>query len=86
MNAAVNALDCTLTDRATRGARQVEEHYLRESSMPRAHRVRERLNEAIGMSDAAITGLAREILNLGTGHTERQPLRREGIDEGVGLR
>ena len=32
-----------LTDRAARGARQVEEHYCRKSSTPRAQRVRVRI-------------------------------------------
>ena len=36
MNVAFKALDGALNDHATRGARQVEEHYLRKSTQPRA--------------------------------------------------
>lgn len=85
MNIAVKALDNALTDRAARGARQMEEHYFRESTAPRAQRVRERIDQAIGRSGDAIAGLARRLLKLDTDRPARQPLRQQGLDDGVRL-
>ena len=36
-----------MQDRANRGIRQVEEHYLREATAPRANNVRERIEDSI---------------------------------------
>jgi hypothetical protein len=69
-----------LTDRAARGARQVEEHYYRESSTPRAQRVRARIEEAI--AGAPVEGLARRILKIEDGPTARLTIR-QGLDDGV---
>jgi hypothetical protein len=77
------ALTNALTDRAARGARQVEEHYCRESTKPRANRVRERIEQAISHPD--MEGLARQIL---TGKRDRSPrpsIKRQGLDDGVKL-
>jgi hypothetical protein len=82
---AVQALDNALTDRALRGSRQVEEHYYREASAPRAHDVRGRIEQAIGISGEAINGLARRMLKLDAGQPARQPLRQQGLDDGVRL-
>src|SRR5208283_2272328 len=41
------AMTNALTDRAARGNRQVEEHYCRKSTAPRAQKVRERIEEGI---------------------------------------
>jgi hypothetical protein len=77
------ALTNALTDRAARGARQVEEHYCRESTTPRANRVRERIEQAVSHAD--MDGLARQILNREQGRSARPPLKRQGLDDGVKL-
>jgi GNAT superfamily N-acetyltransferase len=77
-----SALKDALIDRAARGARQVEEHYCRESTMPRANRVRERIEQAIGSAD--IGGVARRILDP-EAKSETQAPRRKGLDDGVKL-
>jgi hypothetical protein len=77
------ALTDALVDRAARGMRQVEEHYCRESTAPRANQVRERIEEAIGGTD--IGGLARRILERdGNASGPRAP-KRDGLDDGVEL-
>jgi len=77
-----SALKDALMDRAARGARQVEEHYCRESTTPRANRVRERIEQAIGSAD--IDGVARRILDP-EAKSETQAPRRQGLDDGVKL-
>lgn len=77
-----NALKDALMDRAARGARQVEEHYCRESTTPRANRVRERIEQAIGSAD--IGGVARRFLDPES-KSETQAPRRKGLDDGVKL-
>jgi len=77
-----SALKDALIDRAARGARQVEEHYCRESTTPRANRVRERIEQAIGSAD--IGGVARRILDP-EAKLETQAPRRKGLDDGVKL-
>ncbi len=74
------ALKNALADRAAKGARQVEEHYCRESSSPRAQKVRERIEE--GIRGADIGGLVRQIIDADS-PSPRQPLRQEGLDDGV---
>jgi hypothetical protein len=74
------ALKNALTDRAARGARQVEEHYCRESSSPRAQKVRARIEE--GIHGADISGLARQILGVDPA-APRRALRQVGLDDGV---
>jgi hypothetical protein len=77
------AIADALSERAIRGSRQVEEHYLRKSSGRRAARVRARLNSCAGAP--AIASLARAIAQ-GTG-TARQfkPTKHDGLDQGVAL-
>jgi hypothetical protein len=77
------ALKEALLDRAARGARQVEEHYCRESTTPRANRVRERIEEAIANAD--IGGVARRVLDSETKKLATQAPKREGLDDGVKL-
>lgn len=79
----VEAATNALTDRAARGARQVEEHYCREAGAPRAQKVRARIEEGIG--GAAISGLARQILNLDPRPSSRPTLKQKGLDDGVKL-
>jgi hypothetical protein len=79
----LKAMTDALTDRMARCARQVEEHYCRKSTEPRAIRVQERIEQAADR--AAIEGLARQILKLEPGRSVRPPLKREGLDDGVRL-
>jgi hypothetical protein len=79
----VEATTNALTDRAARGARQVEEHYCRESTSPRAQKVRERIEDAIG--GAGITGLARQVLKLDPRPSSPASLKQQGLDDGVRL-
>jgi hypothetical protein len=77
-----DAVANALTDRAAKGARQVEEHYLRESTARRSQRVRARIEEGIGR--AAIDGLACRILKIGHEPYSR-PMMHDGLDDGVRL-
>jgi len=77
------AMTNALTDRAARGNRQVEEHYCRESTAPRAQKVRARIEEAIGV--AGIGGLARHILKIEPRPSSSRKLRQKGLDDGVKL-
>jgi hypothetical protein len=72
-----------LTDRAGRCARQVEEHYYRESTRTRAGRVRERIEQGIGAAD--IGGLVRRLLKSETRTVTVEPTKRKGLDDGVKL-
>jgi hypothetical protein len=85
LNIAVKAVESALTDRAARGARQVEEHYFRKSTAPRANNVRDRIEEAIGVSRDGIAGLARRLLGIDMDRPTRRPLRQQGLDDGVRL-
>jgi hypothetical protein len=78
----LKALKGALMDRAARANRQVEEHYCRESTTPRANKVRERIEQAIGSAD--IEGVARRILDPES-KSETQAPRRKGLDDGVKL-
>jgi hypothetical protein len=77
------ALTDALVDQATRGMRQVEEHYCRESTAPRANQLRERIEEAIGGAD--IGGLATRILKPGSNGVAPRAAKRDGLDDGVEL-
>jgi hypothetical protein len=74
------ALTNALTDRAAKGARQIEEHYCRESTTPRACHVRGRIEEAIG--GAVVVGLARRILQVESMPGPRLTVQ-QGLDDGV---
>jgi hypothetical protein len=82
--AAEKATTAALTDRAGRGSRQVEEHYCRESSAPRAVAVRARIEEAIDSARGAIEELAQRTLQGDGGAAARMP-KQQGLDEGVRL-
>ena len=72
-----------LTDRAMRGTRQVEEHYLRESGPTGAHKVRIRIESCINQS--GISEIAQTVLqpdNKG----KRTPTKRTDLDDGVALK
>ena len=68
---------------AARCARQVEEHYYRKSTLPRAQNVRARVEE--GIRGVSLEGLARQILKLATDPVPRAPSKRSGLDDGVQL-
>lgn len=80
---AQKAMTDALVDRAARGMRQVEEHYCRESTAPRANQVRERIEKAIG--GANIGGLAKRILEPDSNGAASPAPKRDGLDDGVEL-
>ena len=71
-----------LEDRAARGARQIEEHYYRESTLHRAAHVRERIETGIMQAD--IDGIAGRLVGPDKSESSR-PAKRTGLDEGVRL-
>ncbi|MDZ7840384.1 MAG: hypothetical protein U5R46_06115 [Gammaproteobacteria bacterium] len=77
--AAANAL----LDRANRGARQVEEHYRRESGEASASHVRERLDSGIAQFD--IDSIAGRLVGLDEGEQLRVIPKKPGLDDGVEL-
>lgn len=85
--AELDVLACAMTDalidHAARGARQVEEHYLRKSTTPRAQNTRARIEQSIASSP--IEALARQILKMSTGPSPRPALKQQGLDDGVRL-
>ncbi len=81
MDALKAATSNALVDRAARGARQVEEHVFRESTAPRSHYVRGRIEQAI--ENRGINSLAGQLLGLSTRSSARLPLRQQGLDDGV---
>jgi len=78
-----NAMTAALEDRAARSARQIEEHYYRKSTAPRAVNTRARLDQSIAASPLA--ALARQILKLDEKAPARQTIRMQGLDDGVRL-
>jgi hypothetical protein len=79
----VEALKNAIGDRAAKAMRQIEEHYCRESTNPRADHVRARMEE--GISGPALDGLARKLLKAEQA-TEKLPALKQGLDDGVELR
>jgi hypothetical protein len=78
------ALRAALEDRAARGARQVEEHYLRESSTRRADNVRGRLEAGIACTE--FDAIATRVLSVDARSAPRGPMKQTGLDDGVSLR
>ena len=72
-----------LSDRAARGARQVEEHYCRKSTQHRAVHVRERIETGVTQSD--ITGIAGRLVGTDGNKEPRRLAKKTGIDDGVRL-
>lgn len=70
-----------LLDRAARGARHVEEHFLRESTAKSAAHVRSRIEEGIAASN--MMGIAKWC--LGSEKKIQPPAKRSGLDDGVQL-
>jgi hypothetical protein len=77
--AAANALSIWIA----REGRSIEEHFLRESSVRRADRVRRRLEDSLGRK--GIEALSRALIHEAP-ETRRAPVKRSGIDEGVRLK
>ena len=76
----VEAVKNAIGDRAAKATRQIEEHYCRESSNPRANHVRARMEE--GINGAAFDRLARTILKIQQA-TGKQSTMKQGLDDGV---
>lgn len=72
-----------LSDRAARGARQVEEHYYRESTQGRATSVRQRIETGISQCD--MTGIAGHLVGTRRGDDPRRSVMQTGLDDGVKL-
>ena len=72
-----------LSDRAASGARQVEEHYCRESTQRRAAHVRGRIEAGITQCDMA--GIVGRVVGTDGIEGPRRPAKQTGIDEGVRL-
>ncbi len=81
LNDFATAMTAALRDRAARGARQIEEHYCRKSTTPRAQNTRARIEQSI--AGTPIEGLARQISKLDARDSARATLRQEGLDDGV---
>lgn len=78
-----DSLKAALEERANRGARQVEEHYFRESSTPRALNMRGRLDEAIQCTDFG--AIAERFLGVNPRGKSAAPVKKTGLDDGVSL-
>lgn len=78
----VRALEAVVVDRAARGARQIEEHYVRRTDASRANGVRDRLESAIATIDSS--EIAAHLLDQPRG-SRGGPQKRRGLDDGVEL-
>lgn len=76
------AVTRTFTDWSARCARQVEEHYLRQSSIVNTKNVRSRIKE--GIEKAPFTALASRLLDPDSKPPWRLE-KRDGLDDGVPL-
>ena len=83
LEALKEAASNTLSDRAARGIRQVEEHYWRESTQGRADHVRERIETGVTQSD--MTAIAGRLVGIEDGRGLQGLAKQTGIDEGVQL-
>jgi len=81
-DAPLKAVTDALMDRGQRCSRQVEEHYLRESSGRKARDVRSRIDEGVSQAAPAVEALARKILKIESGWSTR-PQKQDGLDDGV---
>jgi hypothetical protein len=72
-----------VTELAARGARQVEEHYIRKSNEERAINVRSRLNEAI--ERAPISDFSRRVAGLHSQVPLVKAQKQQTLDDGVSL-
>lgn len=72
-----------LQERASSSRRQVEEHWVRESSVRSAALMRYRIDCAIAVVD--MNAIARRCLGLHDDALPQAPLKKTGIDDGVSL-
>lgn len=79
-DAVLFTVEVALEERALRGARQVEEHWLRNAPDRRARHMRERLETAI--SQASIGELAKSICGVGP-RPAMHVRKRDGLEDGV---
>jgi hypothetical protein len=82
-DALVTSTTQALALRATRGNKQVEEHFYRKSNERRTEQIRERLES--GLKNAALDTLARQHLNMSTGPKSSRSSKQAGLDDGVQL-
>jgi hypothetical protein len=83
-DAPVKALTNMLMDHAGRCSKQVEEHWLRESTERRARDVRGRVDDGIKRASVTVERLARKLLKIDPGSPPR-PQKQQGLDDGVKL-
>jgi hypothetical protein len=77
------SLKAAVQDRAHCGIRQVEEHFLREATAPRANNVRARLTD--GVASADFDALVARVLSAKPTPVPRVPKKQTGLDDGVSL-
>lgn len=83
-DAALEAAATTaLSMHVTRGIRQVEEHYLRETRAQRAQSVRNKAEAAAGQCQLGT--LAQRLTGLATGPSPHRAEKKDGLDDGVQL-
>ena len=82
-SALIEATSRALLARASRGFRQVEEHYYRKATDGLARSVRTRLE--VGIPNDRIDALARELLNITSVPAQRRSMKRQDLDDGVPL-
>ena len=75
------AVSNTLSDRAARGVRQVEEHYCRKSTQGRAAYVRKRIETGVTQSDMA--SITERLVGTDASKGPRRPAKQIGLDDGV---
>lgn len=78
------AVKNTLVERAARGARQVEEHYCRKSSVVQGQQVRDRIERAI--HDANLGDISHRILNSDSLPVGNRFAKQSGLEDGVQLK
>jgi hypothetical protein len=78
------AIESAARDCARGRARQIEEHFLRRSSAPRARDMRGRLDAAISAADFA--AMAARVVGVDARHRPSAPARQTGLDDGVKLK
>jgi hypothetical protein len=77
------SLKAAIQERANRGVRQVEEHYLREATAPRANNVRGRIEHSVASAD--LDALVARVLSADPVRIPRAPAKQTGLDDGVTL-
>lgn len=70
-----------LNERATRNARSMEEHYLRESNQFRSNTLHNNIQNAI--ENTSFRGLAKEIITPPNRRYQNKSVKQTGLDDGV---